>query len=262
MNNQQALISSTNLGTNRKTLIAWLEIPKVVSAICFSLVGLFTVATYILQMRLGYPELTNEKAELVLPLFKQGGGLVLIALFLLALGGLLVTAVSVGLSKNLEKGKQKRIFLAGMIAGGALVLSNIGWLLVMPGLSANYSQEVMNSGVNQGYQFFHQFSLIVGGIIAIFVLSLWTLLIARLLFRKHRTLGLLGYIAAFGLQIGFLHALAWEFNLNVIIVNQSDFDLTDFLSDIYLVGQSLWLVWLIFVGVWLLRRPQFISASK
>lgn len=195
---------------------------------------LVTAATYLLQSTLNYPAILLDHASLAETLAAQGRGAGALGFLGLLLSGVVVGALSLGLA-SYARAASHRASQIGLLAGGATAL---GALLGLALLAVGWSPAVA------------ALTFALAEVAASLLLALWTLALAA---RRdgHGLYPWLGRVGAVGLLLVVARSLVW--GLNALLPVTSGFFATAGALNVFaLLGQSLWLFWLLLVGLRLL----------
>jgi acetyl esterase/lipase len=201
---------------------------------------LMTLASYLLQASLGYPVVLLDPPPLAHALVAQGTvASVLGLLGLLVTGGLFVT-ISLALSADLASPAHRRILLTGAAAGMLWAIDALVGLVLVPlwghvpaGLTAVLAALV----------------LVTAEIATPLLLALWTLALSRQL-RAHRVLG---WVGAIGLVVVVVRTVLWCVNALLPVVSGL-YGPADIFAVLSVVALSLWLLWLLLLGLRLVAR--------
>lgn len=197
-----------------------------------------------------YPGILRQPTGTVLQLFHQGGAPLLLTWWAFALLGTPLIAAAVLLGQQLEQ-RHTAVRLATTLGVAGLLVQLIGllrWTFVVPLLARQYHDgdaQAQQAAV-QSFEVLHQWAGVLLGEHLGQLLSIgWTLLLTRALWQLRigpRWLHILGYTAAL-LYLGAQPEL-----LATVL------PATPVLPLAGLLGSSLWLLWLLALGTWLLRQ--------
>jgi hypothetical protein len=206
----------------------------------------YTVLTFIFD----YPDILREDAGVVLTRFHAGGAALIWVWWTFAIVGLPLLAGYVLLGQRLEpRWHWARLATTlGVISIVAQVVGLLRWTFVVPALATAYATSpdpVTRAAVTAAFQSVHQFGGVLLGehVGQLFTIG-WTVMIAAAfdklgLFPKW--VSRLGYVAA------AIYLLAQGELFATVIPGFPVWDLAG------LIGSTLWLAWLIVVGVRFLR---------
>ena len=199
----------------------------------------FIVVGSTLHAMLNYPVILLYKPSFVKPLLAQGETAALLGFVGLLLCGILLFGISLALGSHLEEKRRRSGSLTGGISGISWAVGALLGLILVPlwaGALTNVAQVLA------------PMLFVLTEVAAPLLLFFWTMTLGR----QFRALGALGGI---GLLLVLLRSLVW--GLNAILPIASGFYGTaGVLSMLAVVGESIWLFWLLLLGVrLLLERP-------
>lgn len=202
----------------------------------------YTILTIIFD----YPDILRQDAAEVLTRFHAGGASLIAVWWLFAMVGLPLLPAYIMLGRKLE-GKVTFAKWATTIGVIGLVVQIIGllrWTFVVPILANNFmntNDEATKSAIIVVFQAFHQFGgVLLGEHLGQLFTIIWTLMITAAFAKLNlmpKWITSLGYIAS------SIYFLAQGELFATIIPNFPQWGLAGFL------GSTLWLVWLIVVGI-------------
>ncbi|WP_266363526.1 DUF4386 domain-containing protein [Tellurirhabdus rosea] len=204
-----------------------------------------------LTLTFDYPDILREDTALIMTRFHEGGPALIATWFAFAVLGLPLLAAYVLMGQWLEK-KHPAVRLATTLGVVSLIVQMIGllrWTFVVPVLASAYSQAknpATREAVSVAFQVVHQYGGVVLGehLGQLFTIA-WTVLVAR-------ALGDLRLIARPTVWLGYLASA-------IYLLAQAELFATvmpgfPVWEPAGLVGSTLWLVWLVIVGVRFTRR--------
>jgi len=199
-----------------------------------------------------YPDILREPAGAVLTQFHAGGAKLIFTWLAFAWVGLPLIFGTVMLKRVLEPEGHPLLETATTLGLISLVLAVVGltrWVFVVPALAQLYidpnSSEAVRAAAVVTFQAVHQYGgVVIGEHISQFLTVLWMVLISRMMLRS-------AFFAAWQGWFGFGAAL-------VYLLAQSELLATAMpgfpeVPAAGLVGSLLWLLWMIVLGVALLR---------
>ncbi|MDX1941182.1 MAG: DUF4386 domain-containing protein [Saprospiraceae bacterium] len=206
----------------------------------------YTILTIIFD----YPDILRQDAAEVLTRFHAGGASIIAVWWLFAMVGLPLIPAYTLLGQKLE-GKIAFVKWATQLGIIGLIVQMIGllrWTFVVPALAntfVNAPDEATKTAATVAFQTFHQFGgVLLGEHLGQLFTILWTVLISYA-FAKLKIMATwihwLGYIAS------GIYLLAQGELLATVITDFPQIEWAGFL------GSTLWLVWLIVVGIKLRR---------
>ncbi len=202
-----------------------------------------------------YPDILREPAAAVLTQFQAGGATLIYTWLAFAWVGLPLMFGTVMLKRVLEAEGHPLLETATTLGLVGLVLAVIGltrWVFVVPVLARLYtdpgSSEALRSAALVTFQVVHQYGgVVIGEHISQFMTVLWMALISGIMLRSalfQAWQGWLGLVAALVYFLGQSELLA------TVIPGFPEVPAAG------LIGSLLWLLWMIVLGVALLRsRP-------
>ncbi len=220
----------------------------------FFVVGalLVNVPYTLLIMNFNYPDILREPAEAVLTQFQAGGSGLIYTWLAFAWVGLPLLFGTVMLKRVLAAEDHPLLETATTFGLVGLVLAVVGltrWVFVVPLLARQYtdpaSSEAVRAAVLVTFQAIHQYGgVIVGEHISQFMTVVWMALISSMMFRSaffRPWQGWLGYGAA------LVFFLAQSELMAIVIPS------FPVVPEAGLIGSVLWLLWMVVLGVALLR---------
>jgi len=199
-----------------------------------------------------YPDILREPAGDVLTQFQAGGANLILTWLAFAWVGLPLIFGTLMLKRVLEAEGHPLLETATTLGVISLVLAVVGltrWVFVIPGLAQLYtdpnSSEAVRAAALVTFQAVHQYGgVVIGEHISQFLTVLWMALISRMMLRS-------AFFAAWQGWFGFGAAL-------VYLLAQSELLATAIpgfpeVPAAGLIGSLLWLLWMIVMGVALLR---------
>jgi hypothetical protein len=203
----------------------------------------------------GYPDILREPAATVLTQFQAGGPNLIFTWLAFAWVGLPLVFGTVMLKRVLEPEGHALLETATTIGVIGLVLAVVGltrWVFVVPGLARLYtdpaSSEMIRASVLVTFQAVHQYGgVVIGEHISQFMTVVWMALISGMMLRSVLFKAWQGWL---GLVAALVFFLAQSELLATVIPS---FPVVPAAG---LLGSLLWLVWMMVMGVALVRfRP-------
>lgn len=209
----------------------------------------------LLIMNFNYPDILREPADSVLTQFQAGGTPLIFTWFAFAWVGLPLLFGTVMLKRVLAAEAHPLLETATTFGLIGLVLAVVGltrWVFVVPVLAALYSDpassEAMRAALLVTFQAIHQYGgVIIGEHISQFMNVVWMALISGMMFR-------LAFFRAWQGWMGFIAALVFFLAPSELLATViPGFPVV---PEAGLIGSVLWLLWMVVMGVALLRyRP-------
>jgi Domain of unknown function (DUF4386) len=200
----------------------------------------------ILTITFDYPDILRKDTALVLTQFHEGGSMLIWTWFAFAITGLPLLPAYILIGKNLED-KAPMVRIATTIGIIGLVVQMIGllrWTFVVPVLADTFvksSDEAIKAAAIINFKLIHQFGgVLLGEHIGQLFTIIWTVILS-ITFAKLKMvpkwISWLGYISS----LVYLTAQAELFA--TVIPRFPTIEMAGF------IGSTLWLVWLVAVGV-------------
>jgi hypothetical protein len=206
----------------------------------------YTALTIIFE----YPDILRQNTAIILTKFQEGGNTLIWTWFAFAITGIPLLPAYILLGQQLEN-KAPLVRVATTIGVIGLIVQMVGllrWTFVVPVLAdtfVNATDEATKAAAIVAFKTIHQFAGVIlgehlGQLFTIIWTVLMTLSFAKLnLFAKW--VNWLGYVSS------FIYLLAQAELFATVMPNFPVWDLAGF------IGSTLWLVWLIVIGVLFLK---------
>jgi hypothetical protein len=209
---------------------------------------LFMVAFTILQINFEYPDILRRPAIAVMEKFAAGGSSLIANWYLMVVSSILFIPISVMLHPYLAREDTPYMTVAttlGVTAGIVQMLGFIRWPFLVPTLASTYldpsTSEATRAAIEVTFTAFNLYAGVgVGEHLGYLFTALWSVLIAIAMPKsKHFSawLGWMGAITAFGILLGVLEPAGVPF---VGLINA--------------IAYSLWAIWIVILGVYLLAK--------
>jgi hypothetical protein len=212
----------------------------------------FAVSATVLSMTFDWPDILRQPADVVLPEFGAGGASLVWTWFAVAWTYAILAVPIMLLPTALARRTDTPLRVATYVGATSVVLSLIGflrWVFVVPPLADSYvaGDAATRTAVAAAWTAQHQYGgALLGEHLGQLLVIAWSVTVSILILRTgvlSRWAGWLGLVAS-----------------GMYLVNQGDilatampgFPVWDLGG---LVGSTLWAVWLLALGVLLLRRP-------
>jgi hypothetical protein len=212
-------------------------------------IGVFIPYT-ILTMIFDYPDILRQDAGVILTRFHEGGASLIFVWFLFAILGLPLILAYVSIGQKLEN---KFYFIRwattlGVVSGIVQIVGLLRWTFVVPVLANNFVtavNEATKESNKVAFQTIHQFGgVLLGEHLGQLFTVAWTIMIS-IAFSKLRLFPKwiiwLGYISS------SIYLLAQAELFKTVIPGFPVWDMAGF------IGSTLWLIWLIIIGVKFLK---------
>jgi|SRR5688572_17617453 len=212
-------------------------------------IGVFIPYT-ILSFIFNYPDILREDAGVILTKFHEGGPSLIFIWFLFAIFGLPLLVAYILIGQKLEKQIHfsRWATIIGIISIIVQMIGLLRWTFVVPVLANDFvyaTDESTRQAIKTVFKAVHQFAgVLLGEHLGQLFTIIWTIMIASA-FEKLRLFPkwiiLLGFISA------GIYLLAQAELFKTVIPNFPVWDLAG------LIGSTLWLIWLIIVGIRFLK---------
>lgn len=214
----------------------------------------YTVLTFIFE----YPDILRQDTGVILTKFNQGGSRLILTWWAFAILGLplLIALVLIGQKLELAFHHARWVTTIGIIGLVVQIIGLLRWTFVVPILAKNYvtGNEIMMESTKSSFQVIHQFGgVILGEHIGQVFTIFWTVMITSFFAKKKlfsNWINWLGYTSS----IIYLTAQAELFA--TVIPTFPVWDLAGF------VGSTLWLIWLVLVGITIQKKSLLFSNEK
>ncbi len=227
---------------NQKTHRLW------TGALLIATPVLFMVAFTLLQINFEYPDILRQPAATIMEKFVAGGSGLIANWHLMVFAASLFIPIAVMLHPYLARDDTPYMIVAttlGVTAGIVQILGFVRWPFMVPGLASTYvnpaTSDATRIAIEVTFNAFNQYAgLGVGEHLGYLFTALWTILIA-LAMPKSKIFttwqGWLGAILAVGILLGTLEPAGMPF-----------------FGAVNAIAYSLWALWLVVVGVYLLVK--------
>ena len=198
-----------------------------------------------------YPDILREDAGVILTKFHDGGSTLILVWWLFGILGIPLLIALPELGKKLEEQSKVSVRWITTLGIIGLIVQMIGllrWTFVVPLIANNYisGDESTKAAAKVAFEVVHQYGGVVlgehiGQLFSILWTVMMTLTFSRLNFLP-KWMILLGYISSFIYVLAQTELFATVIT-DFIVINWAGF-----------VGSSLWLVWLIALGIYLQQK--------
>lgn len=220
---------------------------------------LVNIPYILLIMNFDYPDILREPSGLVLTRYQEGGTGLMLTWLAFAWVGIPLLFAIVMLQKVLEREDTPYLWsgtVVGVIGGIAQMIGLLRWTFVVPVLARTYADPIASAATKESamivFQAVHQYGgVVLGEHIGQTFTIIWMLLVSLAMFRS--TL-FKPWLAWFGILASLVYSLAQTELLATVIPNFPVVPQTG------LIGSLLWLVWMMVLGVFLVRtKPNAIQ---
>jgi hypothetical protein len=212
----------------------------------------FAFAATVLSMTFDWPDILRQPADVVLPEFVAGGASLVWTWFAVAWTYAILIVPILLLPAALARRADPALRVATYVGATSVVLSLIGflrWVFVVPQLADSYvaGDPTTRSAVAAAWTAQHQFGgALLGEHLGQLLVIAWSITVSILILRT-------GVVSRWVGWLGLLASAMYLFNQGDILATAvPGFPVWDLGG---LLGSSLWAVWLLALGVLLLRRP-------
>jgi len=211
----------------------------------------FMIAATVLSMTFDWPDILRQPADVVLPEFADGGTSLVWTWFAVAWTYAVLAVPILLLPSALARRGDTALRLATYLGAASVLLSLIGflrWVFVVPALADSYQNgdETTRSAVAAAWTAQHQYGgALLGEHLGQLLAIAWSVTVSVIILRSHvmpAWTGWLGLVAS---------ALYFVNQGDIMSTAISGFPVWDLGG---LLGSYLWAIWLLAIGVLLLRR--------
>jgi len=206
----------------------------------------YTILTIIFE----YPDILRQETGIILSKFYQGGSRLILTWFAFAIAGISLVPAYIMIGQRLEN-HSSLVRIATNFGVTGLILQMIGllrWTFVVPVLAESYvhaGDEATKSAAIMAFKTIHQFAgVILGEHLGQLFTIIWTVLIS-IVFAKQKLMP--KWITLLGIGSAAIYLLAQAELLATVIPGFPVWGMAGF------IGSTLWLVWLIIIGVRMFR---------
>ncbi len=200
----------------------------------------------ILTMTFEYPQILRLDPGIILTKFHNGGSSLILTWWAFAILGLPLIIAYILIGEKLENkiGFMKWVTIIGVISGILQIVALLRWVFVIPVIANNYvsaSDLAAKTASISSFQTVHQFGgVLLGEHLGQLFTVIWTVMISYAfiksgLFQK--------WISWLGIIASLIYLTAQAELFATVIPNFPVWDLAGF------IGSTLWLIWLIIVGI-------------
>lgn len=213
---------------------------------------LINIPYALLIMNFDYPDILREPTGHILTRYQEGGTGLIFTWVAFAWVGIPLLVAIVMLQKVLEREDTPYLWsgtIVGVIGGIAQMIGLLRWTFVVPVLARRYTEPTASAAAKETivtvFQAVHQYGgVVLGEHIGQIFTILWMLLISLAMFKSNL---FKPWLAWFGILASVVYLLAQTELLATAI---SGFPVV---PEAGLIGSLLWLVWMIVLGIFLVR---------
>jgi len=207
----------------------------------------------VLSSTFEYPDILRQDPGIILTKFNEGGGSLILTWWLFAILGLPLMIAYILLGQQLETkwSNAKWVTTIGVISGIVQIVGLLRWVFVMPAIAHNYvtaSDAATKAAAVSAFQTMHQFGgVLLGEHLGQLFTVIWTIMICVAFLRLQL---FSSWVSWFGIVASVIYFIAQAELFATVIPGFPAWDMAGF------IGSTLWLVWLLIVGVKFLRRKE------
>ncbi|MBN8571931.1 MAG: DUF4386 domain-containing protein [Ignavibacteria bacterium] len=204
----------------------------------------------ILTTTFEYPQILRQDVFTILAKFNAGGSGLIFTWFAFAIMGLplLIAYVMIGQKLENKSSWVKFATISGIISIVAQMIGLLRWVFVVPVLGKNMAaanSEAARESVRISFELIHQFAgVLIGEHIGQLFTIIWTIIICIVIYK---TKLFSSWISGFGIISSVIYFFAHGELFSTVINNFPVWSLAGF------IGSTLWLIWLIILGVKFIR---------
>jgi hypothetical protein len=248
------LSSRTNTGKQPATKTIQMKKNRAIGTLLIAgAIGVFIPYT-ILTMTFEYPNILRQDEGTILTKFHEGGSFLIFTWWLFAILGLplLMAYIMIG-----EKFEKKLSFIRwvttfGVISGIIQIIGLLRWVFIIPVLANSYvsGDEVARTSAKISFQLIHQFGgVLLGEHLGQLLTIIWTIMISYAFIKLNF---FQKWISWLGIVASLIYLLAQAELFGTVIPDFPVWSMAGF------IGSTLWLIWLIIVGIKFLRAETHI----
>jgi hypothetical protein len=220
-------------------------------------VGVFIPYT-ILTITFNYPDILRQESGSILTQFHQGGPPLIFTWLAFALLGLplLVAYSLIGQRLETKMSQIKWVTTIGIISAVVQIIGLLRWVFIVPVLATQFVQTTdpaTQEAIKISFKVIHQFAgVLLGEHLGQLFTIIWTVFISAALLKVNiisKWLAWWGFIAA------FIYFLAQAELLATVIPAFPVIGIAGFL------GSTLWLLWIILIGITFIRHEKIIGSK-
>lgn len=213
-------------------------------------IGVFIPYT-LLTMTFEYPDILRQDTGIILTKFHEGGNSLIWTWFMFAIIGLPLIPAYIRIGQKLEN-RSSLVRFATTIGVIGLIIQMIGllrWTFVVPVLSTSYvnaTDEATKAAAVMAFKTIHQFAgVMLGEHLGQLFTIIWTVLIS-VSFLKLKLFP--KWVNILGIASAAIYLLAQADLLATVMPGFPVWEMAGF------IGSTLWLIWLIIIGINMLRK--------
>jgi len=212
-------------------------------------IGVF-IPYIILTSTFEYPDILRQDAGTILTKFHNGGSSLILTWWAFAILGLplLIAYIKIGQKLENQIGFVRWATTIGVISGIVQIVGLLRWVFVIPTIASLYvgSDDIATKqAAIVSFKTIHQFGgVLLGEHLGQLFTIIWTVMISIAFLRLKL---LPSWVSWLGIIASSIYLLAQAELFSTVIPNFPAWDMAGF------IGSTLWLIWLIIVGILFLR---------
>lgn len=212
-------------------------------------IGVFIPYT-ILTMTFEYPEILRRDTEIILTKFHEGGSSLILTWWAFAILGLplLIAYIMIGQKLENRLGFIKWVTTFGVISGIVQIIALLRWVFVVPVIARSFvsaGDESTKAAAILSFQTLHQFAgVLLGEHIGQLFTIIWTIMISYAFIKLN---SFSKWVSWLGITASVIYLFGQGELFATIIPRFPAWDMAGF------IGSTLWLIWLIVLGIKFLR---------
>jgi hypothetical protein len=208
-------------------------------------IGVFIPYT-ILTMTFEYPDILRQDPGTILTKFHEGGSSLILTWWTFAILGfpLLIAYIMIGQKLEGKLGFIKWVTIVGIISGIVQIIALLRWVFVIPVIADNYVSAGDNptkAAAILSFKTIHQFGgVLLGEHIGQLFTIIWTVMISRAFIKLNM---FAKWVSWLGIIASLIYLIAQGELFATVIPGFPVWSMAGF------IGSTLWLIWLIILGV-------------
>src|SRR6185503_15912236 len=212
-------------------------------------IGVFIPYT-ILTITFEYPDILRQDIGIVLTKFHEGGSSLIVTWWVFAIMGLLLLIAYIKIGQMLENriSFARWVTTLGVVSGIVQIIGLLRWVFVVPVIANKYvtsADPVIKEIAKGSFQTIHQFGgVLLGEHLGQLLTIAWTIMMSIAFIKLNlfpRWVSWLGIVAS------IIYLLAQAELFSTVISGFPQWSMAGF------IGSTLWLIWLIIVGIMFIR---------
>jgi Domain of unknown function (DUF4386) len=210
-------------------------------------IGVFIPYT-ILTITFQYPDILRQEPGVVLTIFHEGGSSLIFTWWAFAMLGMPLLIAYILIGKQWKKlSFMSWVTTVGVISGIAQIIGLLRWVFIIPVIAQDYvlGNEVVKQSAITSFKIVHQLGgVLLGEHIGQLFTIVWTVMVCVAIVKLKL---MPTWVSLFGIVASAIYLLAQAELFATVIPGFPVWDLAGF------IGSTLWLVWLIIIGVYFVR---------